>query len=276
MKNSIIILFLLFPIVLFSQPLEYQLDIKTEKKVTRWTKSLPKNIRDSIYFRIGRVSSEENRYSISCCTFNINDRWSDLAHYSNRLLNVKGRLYPIVLDYDDSFSILLDNNASPPGSIGHRDGLVRKIWTLFHGHIVYTDKSPIITRKSSANNIPERSPYSGSSRIVYYFNDQIEVGINTIDSTYQKTLEHTPFLVLSSSNSSTKLDYYQIDGHITNLLKRTNRYVLVDSDYVPLFLDYDRIFCTEFIGNEQFMPNVAHMASIEWKPIGDSPSILYF
>lgn len=266
MKHLFIIL---YSLLFLLQPILYQLPKTGERRVKNWVGSLPHNTQDSVYFRIGKLSQDPKRVLISCCLFD-NDRWSSIAHLSHRFFIIEKKTYPIVLDYDDSFSLTKEQAAAIPGEVGHREGLIKRFFTLFHGHeLVIKINKKHHHRLRSFKKLVHCDKDSLSS-ILYYFNDSTEGYLYSYLDSLPKLLQDSFYAYYSQDNNCCRLVLSSVDNKESWIKERTNRFLIVNETRVPLFFDYDVFLWGEF-GQLQMSSEGKMGINIVWNPQIDSP-----
>ena len=239
MKHVLCILYF----VIFSlQPIVYQLPKNSERKAIHWIRLLPHENQDSVYFRIRKNPQDSHGFVISCCTLDLNDHWSNIARLSNRYFRIRNNHYPIVLDYDEDYSLTSDQALSLPGKAGHREGLIKRVFTIFHGYEFVIKNKKNNRFGSGPHNNPVSLDKAFSSPIVYYINDSIEGALcSYLDSMPVSTQEL--FSAYYSQNvNECKLGLYYTEWAESRTRERTNRFLIINELRIPLYFDYDDFF----------------------------------
>lgn len=231
--------------LLFSSlnPIVYELPQKGERKAVHWIRTLSKGTPDSVFFRIKKGSIGSHEFVISCCTTD-NDHWSNIAHLSNRYIRINNNYYPLILDYDDDYSLTSEQTLSIPGEIGCRDGLIKRVLTIFHGHsfTLRCKKTPRI--RLDLDNKHTLLEKIVSTPIVYYINDSIENAVFSFLKTLPSESQTSYFAIYSQEEDICQLKIIYA-GQEESLTRRTNRFLITDNIKIPLFFDYDILFWSD-------------------------------
>lgn len=137
MKNIFIVVFILYHFTGYTQ----------ERKITY---ILPDSVEIRINKHIVTRSSLDNKvdyyfllredtpkvYNLTIIPFEVKDKTevSSWINATNRYALINGRLYPLLFDYDFTFSTPDPNNV---GSFGHRDGNIRKLHLIAHRYTIF-------------------------------------------------------------------------------------------------------------------------------------------
>lgn len=221
-------------------PIVYELPQKGERKAVRWIRTLSKGAQDSVYFRIKKESIGSHEFVINCCTID-NDHWSSIALLSNRYIRIKKKYYPLILDYDDHYSLTSEQTLSIPGEVGCRDGLIKRVLTIFHGYsfaLRYKNTPRIRFDLDNKHALLEKKV---SAPIVYYINDSIENTLISILDTLPSQSQTSYFAIYSQEEDICQLELLYAKQE-ESLTKRTNRFLITDIIKIPLFFDYDMLF----------------------------------
>ena len=234
----------------FCNPIIYNIPRNVERKVYKWYNSLSYNEHDSIYFRLGIAPHNNQEYVVRCCSYN-NDYWSSIAHRSNRLLHIKGLFFPIVFDYDDNYSITREQTFFVPGELGGREGLIKRVITIFHG-----ESFRFRFNKKQSKPIFEEDTLFTTNRtlsfpIIYYINDCVEVElIDYLNSFASQELQsYYGFFVLKEGKKQFVL--YQAKEDMMDIIHKSNRFLYLNGFYLPLFFEYDDFFSFSFFKNRK-------------------------
>ena len=232
---------ILFSIIFSLQPIVYQLPKNSERKALHWVRSLSRDNQDSVYFRIRKDSRDSQGLIISCCTLDRNDHWSGIARLSNRFFRIRGNYYPIVLDYDD-YSLTSEQALSIPGEAGHREGLIKRVFTIFHGYEFVIRNKKIHRFDSSPHNEPASLDKTFSSPIVYYINDSIEGALYSYLDSMPDLSQALFFAYYSQNLNECQLELFYTEREETLARERTNRFLIINELRIPLYFDYDDFF----------------------------------
>lgn len=239
------LLLLVLPFVAGAQPIVLQLPRRVEKKANKWIRTLTEEAAQQVYFRLGAANNPNSDYELYCCTdLNNNTVWSRYAINSNLFLAIDNHLYPVCFDFDEYYALDIDQVLDPPGSPGCRDGLVRRRLSIFHGSTI-TIKQKDTFHRSHKRGLPIVNHFQPDlSLIVYFINDKVETSIYN----YLKDMEkQNAYVILSQMNGvkQLRLAFFEKNESLVineTLASRTNRFLLVGDDRIPLIPDYVFIF----------------------------------
>lgn len=267
----IMLLFLAFPYVAGAQPIIFQLPNKVEKKANRWIQALTEETSRQAYFRLGVAFNPLFDYELYCCTGLNNDTvWSRFARNSNCFLSIDNHLYPLYFDIDEYYGLDAAQVLDPPGSVGFREGLVKRQVSTFHGFRIEfkqndtlhnSHKRGLWFRLSKRRKIvKEISPtidnhfQSKSLPIVYFISDIVET---SIEYSLKNREAQNAYIILSHSNGIKLLELVYFDNKDSlefneEIITRTNRYLLVGNDKIPIILSYVFVFGASEADNSVF------------------------
>ena len=149
-------------------------------------------------------------------------------------------------DFDEYYALDADQVLDPPGSPGFRNGLVRRRLSLFHGpRIAFKQKDTFHHSHKRGLSIVNHFQ-SDSSPIVYFISDKVET---SIDNYLKDREKQNAYVILSQINDIKQLElvFFDKDDGLRfdeTLVARTNRFLLVGDDRIPLIPGYYFIFGT--------------------------------
>ena len=211
------------------------------------------------------LDSDEECYLLLCLnncekTLYENDVEPQMAHdlLTNRYLKVQDRLYPLYTMYDESFCEINPSRLKAFGDRydrGYSSVLVRS--SLFDGHIIRFDKKTLkLLNKTYSKRCYGRHqrrlstalPDTIKTRMVYFFSDEVENEVWKYISQKHQCPDSSYSFVLKTEGDAYRLFFIPTCTTDDNPLKEilTNRYMIVNDGYYPLFFDIDLIFGEPF------------------------------
>lgn len=148
MRNIFIVAFILCHFAGYSQgnKITYILPDSVEVRIYNHLQKVLRTRNDNKYYFFLRKDTV-GAYSLTIVPFKDNDQTQDKnwANCTNRYALVNGNLYPILLDYDFTFS----TPDQDVGSLGHRDGNIRKLNLLAHGYTIHFKMNGVILKEDN-------------------------------------------------------------------------------------------------------------------------------
>ena len=210
--------------------------------------------------RIGFImDSDENYYILKCftdCERDVvkNDVESPMVTdcQTNRYVRIKDDFYPMYTIYDTFFC---ETDTTKLQRFGCRYGFptvhVRSL--IFDGYKIYFDKESInlINKKNSRlscghnkKRITKAPHDSLMEKMVFFFSDEVESEVwKYMNRIHKETSDLYSFLLRKEENAF-RLFFVPSSNDRDNPLNQimTNRYVIIDDNYYPLYFDYDFVF----------------------------------
>jgi hypothetical protein len=137
MRITFIVAFILFYFAGYAQDrkITYFLPDSVEVHINNLLlRSLKLNNNKEYYFLLKEDTSRVYNLTVIPFDINIKTEVSNWVSATNRYALINGRLYPLLFDYDFTFSTPDPNNV---GSFGHRDGNIRKLHLIAHSYTIY-------------------------------------------------------------------------------------------------------------------------------------------
>ena len=232
-----------------TEPIIYHFPEKVQSYIRMWVDSFDETKRKDVCFFLGSSrgnASGEYIFYLHLSTGRGSGAWGGMVERSNRWVSIGSTLYPIIVDYDEIYGISCDQDLGQLGTIGKRDGLIRRSKALFHGNTIYFDlkgkhvkcipglKKKYFSRdKSSKEKIEYVSPRD-SALIVYIIPDRKELDIAAITGDNKFIFIHR--------NANEIVIEPVFDGDYSGFANNSRRCVLVDTKMTPLVFDYDLLF----------------------------------
>jgi hypothetical protein len=149
MKRIIIIVCILCHFVGYAQErkITYILPDSVEVRINSHllAKSSVKNDK-SYYFLLKKDTSRTYNITIIPFDSSAKSEISNWVNNTNRYALVNGQLYPLLFDYDFTFSTPEPNNI---GIFGHRDGNIRKLQLIAHRYTIYFRTNGLILKEEN-------------------------------------------------------------------------------------------------------------------------------
>jgi hypothetical protein len=138
MKKIIVVLILFvcchFSVVAQSHKILYILPDSVELRINRYILNTIQQ-EQKLYFLLKKDTL--GIYNLTVIPFVPNDNRSDVSAWvkvTNRHILIDKESYPLLLDYDFTFST---SNPSDIGELGHREGNIRKMHLIAHRYTIY-------------------------------------------------------------------------------------------------------------------------------------------
>jgi len=148
MKNIFIVVFILYHFTGYAQErkITYILPDSVEIRIDKHIATRSSLGNKSYYFLLREDTPKV--YNLTIIPFEVKDKTevSEWVNATNRYALVNARLYPLLFDYDFTFSTSEPNNI---GSFGHRDGNIRKLHLIAHRYTIFFKTNGTILKEES-------------------------------------------------------------------------------------------------------------------------------
>lgn len=234
------------------EPIIYCFPDKVQSCIQTWVDSFDETGKENLFFYLGSSGGSANEgypFFLHLCTGRGSGEWGRMVERSNRWVRIGSALYPLLVDYDEIYGISCDQDFGQLGTLGKRDGMIRRSKTLFHGNTVYFDlkgkhvkcvprlKKHIFSRSKSADNEVLSYYPKDSSSIIYIIPDKEEL-------TLAATTEDYNLVFIHHEEEGISVDPVFEDKYL-RYTQNSRRHVLVDTKAIPLVLNYDLLFSIE-------------------------------